>query len=382
MSLKNNNKNQSKLRRAAWFALALVFSSIGSLGVMSKQAYAYGQVSSRSIQMSTSTTGTASYQVGFTETTSSIKNIVIDFCSSAGSPLYGGACTIPTGFSAASASFANITGLSGWTISPGANHVTISSATVNSASGISFTLGNITNPTTTGTFYARIYTYAAQTNDYVSVTNPSSGSTVFDFGGIALSTANVINVTAKVQETMTFCVSQASPGAACSGATTPTVTLGHGSPAVIDSSVVDTNASVTPTYMQITTNASGGAVIRMKTNNACAGLSSDGGTTCPIPPIGGTGTAAITAGTAKFGMFVGTGAGGTGTLTPDANYTGPNYGMETANVTSTYGDPIASTVSAPTANMTSQLTFGATASPGTQAGVYTANLQLIATGTY
>jgi hypothetical protein len=215
----------------------------------------------------------------------------------------------------------------------------------------------------------------------VSVTNPSSGGTVFDFGGVALSTANVISVTAKVQETLTFCVSQASPGAACSGTSTPTVTLGHGSPAVIDSSVTDTNASVTPTYMQITTNASGGAIVRMKSNNACAGLSSDGGTTCAIPPVGGTTASTIPAGTAKFGLTVGTGAGGTGALTPDANYT-TNYGMDTSGVTSTYGDPIAATASAPATNMTSQLTFGATASPTTQAGVYTANLQLIATGTF
>jgi hypothetical protein len=52
-----------------------------------------------------------------------------------------------------------------------------------------------------------------------------------------------------------------------------------------------------------------------------------------------------------------------------------------SNVSSTYGS-IIQTSTAPSANSTSTLTFGATASATTPAGLYTATMVLVCTGTF
>jgi hypothetical protein len=388
------------LRNSTYVVIAVALTLVGLLPALKGSASAYTQLTSRSIQLSSSAvsnTGT-SYLVGFSATTAA-KNVRIDFCSN--SPLYTDTCTAPAGFTAASATFTAGTQTTGWTIaSSSANQVTISNATAYSAGAVTYTVGSITNPSAVGTFYARIYTYVAQSNDYSTAASPG---TVADFGGIAMSTANLISITAKVQETLTFCVSGAAlqpTDLTCTGATTPTLTLGHGSPAILDQTAID-GASA---YTQVSTNASGGVSMRIKSANTCAngGLSSNGGTTCNIPGVpsgtpAGSVSQAITAGTAAFGLFVASSAintGGTGTITPDATYhdnsftnvASPStlhYGMDqgASGVTSTYGDVIASS-SAPLSLVNNQLVFAATASLTTQAGIYTVNESVIVTGTF
>jgi hypothetical protein len=273
-------------------------------------------------------------------------------------------------------------------------------------SAVSFTLTGVTNPNFTTcnsvdthpncSFYARVYTYDC--TDYgahvgggaCSTTGTAySGATTIgsnvDYGGFALSTASTISISATVMETLTFCVSKLAPGSNCGQTgqvpTTPTLVLGTGSPKVLDSQAVYTDTA----YTQISTNAIKGAVVNMKSNWGCNGLSRDSGSTCGIP--GQTSYSAITAGTAAFGLNVANGTGGTGTVNADADYgTGANYGGSTA-VFGTYGDPIEQTgtsvaTAGPCANMNSLLTFGATAGTTTPAGVYTVNESLIATGTF
>jgi hypothetical protein len=242
----------------------------------------------------------------------------------------------------------------------------------------------VTNINVARSFYARITTYTDTA--YGGYASATSLGTYSDYGGIALSTANTISVTARVMETLVFCVSGSSPTSACGGVTTPTVTLGHGTPAVIDAQNVDDNGTVTPTYTQLSTNAASGATVRMKNSNACGGLSKDGGSTCDIAATNAGGTAAaITAGSAKFGLGVGAGSGGTGTVNPSTEYAASSgYGMDPSSstgVTSTYGDTIMSS-SAPVSSVNNQLTFAATAGTTTPAGVYTATMTLIATGVF
>ncbi len=386
------------LKRGTYLVLAVATALGALMPILNSKAYAYTQLTTRSIEMSSaaaSNTG-SSYLVSFTATTAA-KNVRIDFCSN--SPLYTDTCTAPGGFSASGATFTGGTQTgSGWSVaSAAAAQVTVSNATTAySAGAVTYTIGGITNPSAVGTFYARIYTYAAASNDYSTAASPG---TVADFGGIALSTTNLISITAKVQETLTFCVSGAvlAPSTTCAGATLPTLTLGHGSPAVLDQTVDD----VASAYTQVSTNANSGISMRMKSGNSCAngGLSSNGGTTCNIPGIsGGTSSSVVlTPGTAGFGLFVAASSNnttGTGTITPATTYngnghttlpfTGPSdvwFGMNNTGVTSTYGDVIA-TSSAPTSLTNNQLVFGATAALTTQAGIYTVNESLITTGTF
>ena len=357
--------------------LILAILSFGLVPGTASKTFAYGEVTSRSIEMGSSQTSATgvSYQVQFT-TASSIQSVAIDFCTE--SPLYQDTCSAVSGFSAASAGFTAGTGTAGWTMTAAADHIDAHGAAATGT--VSFTVTNITNPSTTGTFYARIYDYTANPDDY---TNPSSPGTVADFGGIALSTANAVAVTARVQEELTFCVSGAAfTGNDCAGMTVPNITIGHGSPTLIlDSTAVD----ATPAYFQTSTNVQSGVAIRMKDSNTCGGLSNDGGTTCNIPPAGAAATT-FTAGTADYGMNVGTSTGGLGTVSPTAPYnTAGQYAMDNTsmpdNVTTTYGSQIASCTGA-VSNTDSTMTFAATASNTTPAGIYTANMVLIATGTF
>jgi hypothetical protein len=358
----------------------------------------------------TITTGVGSgtgvtYQVRFTTTTPA-DSLIVDFCSQ--NPIIGDTCTDPTGMVTSGVGLAGVSGditSPGWTAtSSSAGHISLAKGSGSTAApGVqSFNLTGITNSSTLGTFYARIYTYSDATfgSSTTAYTLPTALGDYKDYGGIALSTNQIITITARVQEQLTFCVSGTIQTSwtthgcdSTQAADAPALTLGHGTPTpTLDSTAIDTGS----VYSQISTNATAGATIAMRNSNTiCGGLSADGGAHCDIPAIGGgsfaIGTMVI--GTAAFGMATADGVAdtnGTGTLTAASNYvsTAANqYGMdtETANDTGSvigdFGDVVASSLT-PLYRMDSTYTFAAVASLTTPAGIYTANIDLIATGKF
>lgn len=425
------------------------------------------QLASRSIQMSdASTSGNVNitsgvgsgigvtYRVSFTSKVNA-NSLIIDFCKE--DPIINDTCTTPAGMTAATASYTGVTGkvtaAHNWTLTPAAGQLKFKNTTLSSSldsmsqSGTQlapvsdnqvFDVTNVTNPNLTActvagvtkcTFYARIYTYPD--NAWGTYVSPTSVGNSVDYGGIALSTSTVITITARVQESLTFCVTAADPAtwlAAASGAANdcsasevaaapPNLTLGHGSPTkILDNNQADT-ASI---WSQLSTNATNGAVIDLVNSNVtCGGLSADNGVTCAIPAVNG-GAAIATApnaieanaGTAAFGMFASTSSpatgGGVGSITPNAPYhtaghakqevpTDPDtyYGMDTTttqvngntpattpgNVKTKFGSIVASTAS-PAYHINNKYIFAATAALTTPAGIYAANLSMIATGTF
>jgi len=333
------------------------------------------QVTSRSIQMSDSNASatSAQYQVGFTApSNATIKGIVVDFCDN--DPIIGDSCTTPTGFSlgtpTVTTSGAPNTGLSGtWTVATANTartlELTNATGTALNNTAVIFTVAGITNPSTSNhSFYARILTYTT-TAGATSYAAGTEGSFT-DYGGVALSTGTVINITAKVMETLSFCVYAA---AGVCNTNPPDITIGHavGTATVIDSSAVDT-ADVN---FSLSTNAQSGAAVNMKGDTLKSGANS-------IAAAGST-AVAIVAGTAKFGMRISTAGTNITKVAPYNDAT--NYGFDTTSTTGTYGDQIC-TLSGPTNSSISTLTFAATASNTTPAGTYTAAEQLIATGTF
>jgi len=395
------NIKHNAIRRVSLALTAAVVGVLGFVPVLVGVASAASQVQTRSIEMSDSTpsqTG-VSYKVSFTTASANTDSMVIDFCSN--SSIIGGACTAPAGIDAqGSIAFTAGTGTTGWNVDTAVGFVTANSANKNTVAikdtsgtgankitsggtSIDFTLTSITNPSATGSFWARVYTY---TDDSYGSTgtqyaDPQNIGTNLDYGGFALSTVSLINISATVMETLTFCVNKGVISPSCTGLSTPVaLTLGHGTPQVLDSSQVDTDDA----YFQVSTNALSGANIRMKSHNTCTGLSRNGGAdSCPIPGMGAL--AAIPASTADFGLNVLTVAGGTGAVAPDAAYDGTanstHYAMG-AGVTSTYGDTIATTGGTASASTSGHMTFAAQSSVTTPAGVYTAAESLIATGTF
>lgn len=347
------------------------------------------QLTDRQISMSDTRASATDvkYQVTFTPVATA-GVVVIEFCGT--SPVITETCTAPAGFSA---SGATVDG--GNTIAAGYSGSTASvKVTTSMTAGTpkTFELSGLTNPnyvTTSSTgFYARLITYtdATQSNNYTAL---GTYGTHIDDGGIALSTTNPIQVSAVIRETMTFCVNKTAPTSACGGVSSPiNVSLGHGNPAALDSTATDTDTA----YSQISTNASGGAIVYMKNSNTCGGLYRAGASagTCDIPPVG-SGNDAIAFGTAKFGMRLGTPAvagTGSGSITRVADYsTSSNYGMNwvsgnATGVSSTYGDAIYNSGGAPVSNQNVPMTFAATASPNTPAGSYSASMNLIAVGKF
>lgn len=422
-----------ELKRPLLFlaALGMLFSL--SSGVVFAAANG-GQVQFRAIRMSDSgvsggavTSGVGSgtnvtYRVTFRAATSyTLRGLVVDFCDGTGTPFMEDAnCPAPAGFSVGASpvidtsdfteSSGTTSGLgAGWTAATAASTTAGQTLVITNATGVALTAGTdytfavsgVTNPSTLGTFYARLLTYVSDSGLVSGYTHDGTG-TYQDFGGFALSTTQAVQVTAKVQESLTFCVSGTTnpdplvldPPIDCTATGVPAIVLGHGTNRTLDSTAVDTNKIWTHT----STNAINGVTIRMKAANTCGGLSSDGGVTCPIPAVGsGSGVpTAMTAGTAAFGMFCINSTGGLGaSIDCDDNYrdaaeinvTAPNiwYGMDTTtageNVTSIYGDVIARSTGPVNGGLNEYL-FAATAGNTTPAGVYRTNLAMIATGSF
>jgi hypothetical protein len=386
------------VRRFAFGAVALAVGVAVGLPALTGSVSAAGQVSTRSVMLSNSTPSAAAtkYTVSFKPaTTGTIGGIIVDFCGD--SPIIGSTtCTLPTAFTLGTAVTltAGYTGMgTGWTASGlqgGAaasnNQVavltTASAQSVTAGSAVTFELTGITNPSSTGTFYARIYTFTTSTTaaNYTATGTARVAAPVgvVDYGGAALSTTAAISVSATVQEQLTFCVSKAAPAAGCTSLTTPNVVLGSGTPTVLGTAL-----STDTVYNQVTTNAVSGVSIALKNTSSttCAGLSRDGGATCPIAAVGsGTAAAAISTGDGVVGVRVAAGTGTSGATTPAGIYNATTYSMRTQTY-GNYGDPIAASTGA-TTDVNTLMTYGAAAAATTPAGVYTATHSLIATGTY
>jgi hypothetical protein len=413
---KEPTKMKTKFRglaRAAYVAVASALAIAVVLPALVQDASAL-QVTSRSIEMSSATASATntSYKVSFTPgQNANVQAIIVDFCDN--DPLVGDTtCTLPGGFSitaspgvTAQSSGAGCVLTTFTTASQLNSNRTLelaaaSPVALTTSGACSFTITTVTNPNTADhSFYARIYTYDTTTHANSYAAGGSTG--VVDSGGIALSTTDTISITARVMEQLTYCVAAGTStnggtnpiGSACgSGLGSAAITLGHGANNVLDASAVDAFAA----WSQLSTNATSGAVVRMKASNACTngGLSANGGSTCNIQGTGATAVlvAAGGGGTGKFGMCVAPGSNttadapyvDTGNGCPSAWNATSVYGMDgngATGTTSTYGSQIFH-VTGPVSNENNRATFVATAASTTPAGIYTGNESLIATGTF
>lgn len=351
------------------------------IAVLPARAGAYAQVSGRSILMSSTASAATNvaYQVNFTTVTNNqtIGSVVVEFCDN--SPIIGETCTAGAGF--LNSNFATltvnnvsglITGLSVDTTNSTANRVVLTRTAATVANGaVSFTLGNgttngFTNPANSNTtFYARIMTFTNTTG------TPPSGdeNNATDAGGIALSTASQLFVTAKVQEALTFCVYTA-------------VDCATGGNAVNLGDLNGVLASNTTTYtanasFDIASNAVTGVSVRLKGDTLKSGPFSitAAGASCLVDP---TSTA-----TEMFGLRMATLGSGTVATAPYDCIAG-RHGFDTnatTGTTSLFGQQIAATTGA-TDTTTSAIEFAAKSANTSEAGIYTTTLTLIATATY
>lgn len=384
-SLKSFNHRVGSL-----FAVAALLLATVTPGLVPAFASA-AQVTNRSVELSSSSakaTG-VNYTINFTSV-SAAGAIVFDFCQD--SPLIGATCTAPVGFDVSAATVGGGNFVKGTGAANSASTIFVT-GTVAAASPITVTLTGVTNPTNTGALYVRMLTYTDGTGA-AAYTSTAPG-TYIDNGSAAASITDTVGVSAAVLESMTFCVSGSLVTTDnCGTVTAPTLKLGEvvtGSVLALDSAHVSTGNI----YSQISTNASNGAVVNLKSSTSCGGMKRVEATGCDIAPAG---TGDITAGQAKFGVKVAaaadpnSGTNSTGTYEIANASTTPYYSAsifklnyvagDASGITSAYGDPILDTNSAPVNNKNVQLTFGASAANNTPAGTYSTDLSLIATGKF
>jgi hypothetical protein len=324
--------------------------------------------------------------VKFTAATSAtIKSIAVDFC--ANSPIVGDSCTAPAApFTVGgSPSVTIVGGITGWSSFASLNSgrtLTLTDATGTSLTGgstvVEFDITGVTNTSTLGAFYGRILTFPNDSGAN-SAANYTAGTpgTYTDQGGIAMSTANQIDITAKVQETLIFCVY--TTGSNCAGASGTAVAIGDANGVLANTSG---NYQANSKF-SLGSNALNGVKVRMKGDTLKSGANSitAQGTSCTADSSTST--------VSQFGMKISSPGANTPATAP-YDCTGSNHSLDIStacgsandgNITCLYGQEIASTASA-TDEEESVLEWNAKAANATPAGIYTATMTFIATGTY
>lgn len=351
------------------------------------------QLTERSVQLSSSSKNTGDVSYTFTFTTSGAAGgFVVDFCDD--TPLIGESCHAPAGFDA-SAATSSTTNFTGVTATASNLKVVAASSAMTTPGAVTVVFDHIHNPTAVGPIYARIVTYdtSANLSNYQS---PTDLGTYVDSGSAAINITDSIGVSAAVLESMVFCVSGQTIAQDCAGASlhAPTLqlgeTTGNGIHALSAGAI-----SHGDIYTQISTNAVSGAVVRLKSSaTGCGGLVRSGAPgSCDIKP---TQQVDLAAGTATFGVKVSSASGtlndndasGEYRVYPTSGYSTSSYALnynqtdQSTGVTSPYGDPFLDTHDKPANNQNVTLTFGASINNATPAGLYSADLGLIATGKF
>jgi hypothetical protein len=327
---------------------------VASLVLLPASAVAAG-LTSRGDQMSTSQAGaTSAHVISFTTATgASIGSIGFAFCTAA-----TGACITPTGLVTTAATLTAQSGAVGFSMintTNGTPYLTRVGAVVGASTAVSYTLSNITNPSTPNqTFYVRITTYTG-----------SDGSTgPVDTGAVAVSTAEQVQLTGVTPEILIFCVGT-SIVTDCSSVSGNILDFGDFDPLATRSGT---------SVMQAMTNASGGYGITVNGTTLASGANT-------IPALASQ-TASVT-GTSQFGLNLRANA----TPAVGANVAGPGSGVASATygTTNQYrfvsGDVVAS-AGAPTDANTYTASYIVNIGGAQAAGVYTATMTYICTANF
>jgi hypothetical protein len=176
----------------------------------------------RSLKISDPRAGQANvrYTIGFGVSNPGyvLGSFTLLFCDN--SPLIGQPCTAPTGLDVSSAVLTSQTGVTGFSIVPGATAnslVFTRTAAFVSTTYITIEISGITNPSAVGTYFGRIQTYSSEDATGVSVNE----------GGVTFSINVPIDVQTVVPPYLYMCVGVTIPGYLCTGAINSFIDLGE-----------------------------------------------------------------------------------------------------------------------------------------------------------
>ena len=152
----------------------------------------------RSIRLESAAADTITgYTVGFTiATPGTLGSVELQFCSN--DPLVEDPCTVPIGLDVSAATLDAQSGETGFAMGAGTdtNTIILSRAPASStAQPVSYSFSNVHNPSSIGSYYVRLTTYA---------TTDASGART-DHGGLAFAINDAISITSKVPPYLLFC---------------------------------------------------------------------------------------------------------------------------------------------------------------------------------
>lgn len=232
-------------------------------------------------------------------------SLQLEICTN--DPFAGTPCTIPAGLSFSAASVLSQAGVSGFSVSgfttPNSLILTRTASAV-AAGPLEITIGNVQNPSSTGTYFGRIQTFAS--TDGTGVAD--------DQGGLAIAIVQRVGVTAEVPPFLTLCVATEFVGLNCNSGTNSFVDFGEFSwtahAKATSQIIIASNAQYGANLFVIgNTLISGNNVIPAMTVNGAAQTNvSQFGINLRANPSVGFGSDPV----------------GPGIVTPSANYNAPN----------------------------------------------------------
>lgn len=294
-----------------------------------------------------------------TVTTANIGSILFQYCTTA-----QGACAVPAGLDTSAATLTAQNGATGFTIddtTPGAPFITRSAVQINAGTALSYTLSNVTNPSSINTsFFIRVSTYTG-----------TDGATGLVDGGESVVgvIVNGLTLTGTMPESLVFCVGTS--GNDCTDITGSSIDFGSFSP-----TVTSTGTSV----MAASTNAQSGYIITVNGTTLTSGTNT-------IPAMGGQSVggspAAASTNAGQFGLnlvsnttpAVGAPETGAGSGTPKATFGTTNQFRFFS------GDTVASSAGTSKSN-TYTASYVVDVAGDQAAGVYSTTLTYICTATF
>jgi hypothetical protein len=282
-------------------------------------------------------------------------SIMLEFCSEG--PIVGDPCTGPAGFKLSTGTLIAQSGETGFVVdlSSTDNVLVLTRAPLaTTATNVTFTMDNITNPSAVGSYFARLQTFA---------TNDASGPAT-DYGGLAFSMNQEVNITTTVPPFLYFCVGVSISGTDCTTATGDQVNFGDFNSLV---------ASTAETQMVVSTNGPTGYVITANGTTLTSGINT-------IPAIAADDVSRP--GTSQFGMNLRANSDPAVGEEPLSSGPGPGIPAAAYNIPNRFqfspGDTVASST-APDYPRKFTASYIANIAKAQEAGIYVSTLTYLAT---
>lgn len=380
---------RSLVQRMLYIAIAATLLLSVSLFALLNRAVAAAEIYERSLAISDSAPGaevTHTYTFKMPKGTNyTIDAVTIEYCTTAFGYVGAGRCAgadEPIGFDSSAVTTMTVSSSGGdsdlfnrdgFAPNVGTNYLVLDSSTngtsvvANDVVTITTTGGHFVNPSTPGTFYARIYLHSDQNNLNASIEVEST---------VTASVANQINLETRVEETLNFSVGTANDDdTGCAPLTTNNL-LELGDP--INHALSTTQTYDELSYFRIATNASNGAQV-LYSGDTLNSITNAGDDIDPVNP-----KAASQTGTEQFGIVIDeseidlTGAA----LVPAADYADGDTDQihfDDGSVSA----PVAVAASTGAIDCeTAAVRYVANISNSTPAGIYTTTISYIAVPSY